>query len=375
VVLKNIDDVKPFSYFLLKVASRCNLNCTYCYWFRDNSVYEKEKFISEDVQNALINRFNNHLRKYNLSKFYILIHGGEPLLFGKEQLDLLCTRLRRVAVLNNCNLTLSLTTNGVLIDEEWIAIFKKQNIKITISIDGPPEIHDKKRIDFKYRGTSEPVLNGYKLLKSNAIDPGILAVCDPTTDPESYTSFFINKLHLKHFDILIPDSTHEDRPESISAFYIKLFDLWFDRYLKEGIKIRIIESMVKGLFGHSSGSESIGFVPVQTITILTDGSIEPLDVLRTIGDGATATNLNVLKDEIQSIANDNLWNYIRDSSTNLASECQICPYMNACGGGHIGSRWSDKNKFDNPSVYCNDFKEIFSHICNRIGPTLFHKAS
>ena len=32
---------RPFAFVLVKLASRCNINCTYCYWFRDAEVYEK----------------------------------------------------------------------------------------------------------------------------------------------------------------------------------------------------------------------------------------------------------------------------------------------------------------------------------------------
>ena len=49
------------SYLLVKLASRCNLNCTYCYWFRDGSVYETSALLRPDVEDALVERLAAHI--------------------------------------------------------------------------------------------------------------------------------------------------------------------------------------------------------------------------------------------------------------------------------------------------------------------------
>ncbi|HEX3642550.1 MAG TPA: hypothetical protein VHV10_14765, partial [Ktedonobacteraceae bacterium] len=45
-------------------------------------------------------------------------------------------------------------------------------------------------------------------------------------------------------------------------------------------------------------------------------------------------------------------------------------YVRACGGGYLPHRWSQEKRYDNPSVYCADLKEIFSHIWEHIAPDL-----
>ena len=40
-------------------------------------------------------------------------------------------------------------------------------------------------------------------------------------------------------------------------------------------------------------------------------------------------------------------------------------------GGYLPSRWRDGNGYDNPTVYCDDIKDIFRHIRERVGPTLY----
>ena len=46
----------PIAQLLVKVATRCNIDCSYCYWFRDTSVYSKPKLMSPDVQHQLLQR-------------------------------------------------------------------------------------------------------------------------------------------------------------------------------------------------------------------------------------------------------------------------------------------------------------------------------
>ncbi|HEY9008180.1 MAG TPA: radical SAM protein [Ohtaekwangia sp.] len=363
--------IKPFDYILLKLASRCNIQCTYCYWFRDETVYAKDKILNEDAELNLISALDRHLKKYQLKLFSILLHGGEPMLFGKNRFIQLCRKLRSVTQTNGCRLNLSITTNGMLIDDEWCFIFNSFEIKVTLSLDGPPNVHDSRRIDFQQQGTSAKVIAAYFLLKRHQIRTGILGVCKPDTNPILFRDFFVKELGETNFDILVPDATHEEQPASIAGFYKSLFDIWLHEFQSTNLRIRFIETIVKGLMGYRSTSESIGYRPVGTITILTDGSIEPLDVFRIAGNGSTATGLNVAKDEIQDLADHSLWLEIRDASLNLHPTCKSCAFHDACGGGHIASRWSRENRLNNPSVYCRDFQEIFSYISAKIMPSLY----
>ena len=75
---------QPITQLLVKVATRCNIDCSYCYWFRDAAVYNKPKLMSADVLHQLLQRIEQHLARYSLVDFPIILHGGEPLLWGVE---------------------------------------------------------------------------------------------------------------------------------------------------------------------------------------------------------------------------------------------------------------------------------------------------
>lgn len=357
-------------YVLLKMAARCNIACTYCYWFRDPSVYDKPKVITRETLDVLSSRLREHIVSYKLGCFSILFHGGEPLLCKEADFDAFCADLKRIELDTQCTFKLNVTTNGLLIDDHWIALFKKYSIGVTLSIDGPQEVHDAARVDFKGNGTFDRVIAAIESLRQNGIEPGILTVCNPEHPPSELFQLLVDQLGFHGFDVLIPDATHLDSPKPIYKYYQELFDLWLDEYDSRGVRVRIIDNILLGLFGGYSESESIGYGPIRRLTVLTDGSMETLDVLRIIDSGFTASNLNIHRNSLQEIESDPLWREVLHSSLNLSKECNACVYNTSCGGGHIATRWDKQNRFDNPSVYCRDIKSIFEHVWGRIKPEL-----
>lgn len=355
-----------FNYLLIKLAARCNIECTYCYWFRDDSVYEKPKVLTEEAEIAVVKKLEEHINRYTLKKFSILFHGGEPLLIGKKRFVKLVDRLKEVEHRTKCSIHLSITTNGTLIDKEWATVFRVFNISPALSIDGPKNVHDSRRIDFVGNGTYEKTIRALKILRENYIEPGVLAVCDPRSDPTDIVNHFVKNLKLKHFDILVPDATHEDKPESISEYYKTLFDIWYDNNDKKNTEIRYVEAIAKSILGGESHLESIGYGPIQTCIMLTDGSLEPLDVLRIAGYESTKTELSIFNNTFQDIVKNPIWQEAFSASLNLCDECNSCKYKKACGGGFLPHRWSNKNRYDNTSVYCKDLIEIFDHASKRI---------
>lgn len=357
-------------HLLVKLASRCDLKCKYCYWFRDEEVLNLPPKLTLDAEFALLHRLEEHINNYNFKKFSLIFHGGEPLMFGKKRFIDLLLRLELLAEKTGCDLHLSMTSNGVSLDEEWVQILKTFNVPITISIDGPQTVHDANRVDHKGRGSFQRVVNAINLLKKNNLIPGIIAVCSPANNPEDLFNFFVNELEIIKFDILIPDSNHHDNIYSIKDFYKKLIDLWWAQYLDQGVKIRILEGMITGILGGESDTQSIGYGPITTTTILTDGSIEPIDVLRIAGHEQTNTSMSLFTHQLQQIIEHPKWQIAYDASLNLCDKCNSCEFKKACGGGSLSHRWSKTNGYNNPSVYCDDLKDIFHYLASVIAPSL-----
>lgn len=361
---------RPFTFILVKLASRCNIKCTYCYWFRDAMVYAKPAVLTPEAEDAFCRRLEEHIREFSLPFFLLVFHGGEPLLFPKRRFDAFCKKLRAIEERTGCAIKRGVTTNAILVDDEWIALFKEHDISVSVSLDGPAEINDRYRVDFKGRGTLQDTLQGLDRLRTAGLDPGLISVCNPGTDPEKVLDFVVNELGYTHFDILPPDATHADHPPPIDDYFIRLFDAWFDKYAAHGVNIDTLDAMIRGLVGQLSLSDTIGLGPIDTITLMPDGSLEPLDVLRIAGNGSTATKTHVSSNAIKDVHNDPVWEEAYEASTRLCETCQKCEFLDACGGGHLAQRWSTERRFDNPSVYCESWKRILGHMWDRIAPTL-----
>jgi uncharacterized protein len=141
-----------------------------------------------------------------------------------------------------------------------------------------------------------------------------------------------------HFDILPPDATHADNPPPIDEYFIRLFDLWFDKYAARGVNIDTLDAMIRGLVGQLSLSDTIGLGPIETVTLMSDGALEPLDVLRIAGDGSTASKTHVSRNAIKDVHNDKVWREAYEASTTLSDTCKKCEFLDACGGGHLAQR-------------------------------------
>jgi uncharacterized protein len=353
---------QPISQLLVKVATRCNIDCSYCYWFRDAAVYEKPKLMSDIVLRQLLQRIEEHVTRYPLVDFPIVLHGGEPLLWGIENFHQMAEACEGIASRTGCEIPIAVTTNGVLIDDDWLDCFEARRISVAISLDGPAHIHDIHRRTFQGTGTHAAVERAARMLVSRDIGVSALAVCNPSYPPKQYVEFFAG-CGIANYDIMIPDATVDEKPPSIGSFYKGLFDSWLEANRSaHSVNIRIISDMITALLGNNSPTEGVGHKPIELCTVMTDGSVEAHDVLRIAGDGFTKTKFNIFEHAIDEVRNEPRWIAARDASINLCEKCRQCKFMNACGGGYLPHRFSSKNGYDNPSVYCDDLYSMFESM-------------
>jgi uncharacterized protein len=353
---------QPITQLLVKVATRCNIDCSYCYWFRDAAVYNKPKLMSADVLHQLLQRIEQHVARYSLVDFPIILHGGEPLLWGVENFHRFAEACEDISSRTGCEIPIAVTTNGVLIDGDWLDCFETRNISVAISLDGPAHIHDIHRRTFQGTGTHAAVERAARMLVSRDIGVSALAVCNPAYPPAQYVEFFA-ACGISHYDIMIPDATVDEKPPSIAAFYNGLLDLWLTaNRTAPTTNIRIISDMITALLGNNSPTEGVGHKPIELCTIMTDGTVEAHDVLRIAGDGFTQTKFNIFDHAIDEVRNERRWKAARDASIHLCEKCRQCKFMNACGGGYLPHRFSKENGYDNPSVYCDDLYSMFENM-------------
>lgn len=364
------------AYVLLKIAGTCNLNCSYCYVFngQDTRHLLRPKVMDRSVAQATVDRIFGYAQRNGIHDIVLSLHGGEPLLVGKKYFTWLLEYIKDKSPAG-LKVDLALQTNGVLLDKEWLKLFERFNISIGISIDGPPDIHDSYRVDHGGRGSYDSVRKAIDLLKEqDSVRWGVLCVINPKIQGlEIYRHF--KEIGIKTMDFLLPDYNHDTIPSdlvhttSLADYLIEIFDEWYNTG-DPSIRIRTFQSIMNLLVGGYSQVDSIGGGLIDTIVVETDGSLEPLDVLRSCGDGFTYLNLNVLHNDIEELIATPLFQIGLEPEKHYSDVCRRCPLFRICGAGYLPHRFSQESGFANTNVHCTDLEKLILHIAERIAPDI-----
>ena len=138
----------------LHIAHTCNLNCSYC--FASQGKYHGERAImSFEVGKQALDFLMEHSgTRRNLEVDFF---GGEPLMNFQVVKDLVAYA-RSVEKEKNKNFRFTLTTNGMLVDDDVIAWANRECSNVVLSLDGRKEIHDRFRVDYAGNGSWEKIV-------------------------------------------------------------------------------------------------------------------------------------------------------------------------------------------------------------------------
>lgn len=359
----------PFTTFVVKVASRCNLNCSYCYMYNltDSTWRGQPGVMRPEVTEAFARQMAAHAISHNAPIVHVILHGGEPLLMGKARLADWVATVRRLTA-GKVHVVFSVQSNGVLVDRGWITLLSDLNIRIGISVDGPKDLHDAHRRDHKNRGSYDRVLKAIRLLRSDATGRGIfssvLAVVDTDLPPKTLFEFW-QELDVPGFDLSLPHANHTHPPPkgrlSYGDWMIEFFDLWFEQN-RHDRGVRYFENMIRCLFGYPVSTDNIGGRPVGVVVVETDGGIEPTDAFKCCEDGLTKAGFNVLTNAFSEVQGLAMIAALQSGAESLCSTCQGCEVLGVCGGGYMPHRYRKGFGFEQPSIYCEDLKKLIRHI-------------
>ena len=138
----------------LHIAHTCNLNCAYCFASQGKYNGERDVMSLEVGKRALDFLIENSGTRHNLEVDFF---GGEPLMnFGVVK-DLVAYA-RSIEKEHNKNFRFTLTTNGVLVDDDVIEFANKECSNVVLSLDGRKEIHDRYRVDYAGNGSWDKIV-------------------------------------------------------------------------------------------------------------------------------------------------------------------------------------------------------------------------
>lgn len=144
----------------LHVAHSCNLNCAYCFASQGRFQGERALMPFEVGRQALDFLIAHSGSRRNLEVDFF---GGEPLMNWQVVKDLVAYA-RSVEGKHGKNFRFTLTTNGLLIDDEVIDFCNREMSNVVLSLDGRRETHDRLRVDYAGNGSYDRIVPKFQKL-------------------------------------------------------------------------------------------------------------------------------------------------------------------------------------------------------------------
>ena len=144
----------------LHVAHTCNLNCAYCFASQGKYHGERAVMSAEVGKRALDFLIEHSGTRHNLEVDFF---GGEPLMNFETVKELVAYARRREQETGK-HFRFTLTTNGMLIDDDVIDFANREMSNVVLSLDGRKEIHDRYRMDYAGNGSWERIVPKFQRL-------------------------------------------------------------------------------------------------------------------------------------------------------------------------------------------------------------------
>lgn len=334
----------------LKPTDACNMRCAHCYHAEDG--FSTEKLPIEVVQETL------RLASEEYSKINILIHGGEPTLMGVDYIREIIEFEEKIENCNNVAFTNKFQTNGLLLDKEWIDLFKSNKIVLGISFDG---LHN----DI-LRSDTQRVFENIKLLKENDVKFAILCVeTSKTIDKliENYEWFKKENLSYKILPVFKAGFANEQEELLIDEYkYVNEMINFYEYWLMDkdcNIRVNTVEEFLRLFISDMKLTFSSSCIK-HRLAVCSDGSIYPCGRpynenfrLGFIGD----------KRKISEYFDTPEYRRLLDIYENRQRICsRECDYYLICGGGCISNSILDGSYSSINGKSCRQSKMLFERI-------------
>jgi len=251
--------VRPFNIMAKPVCGVCNLNCQYCYYtMKPRELYpEVEKFRMAD---EVLASYTRQYMEAMPTRVEFGWQGGEPLLAGKEFFRR-AIELQKLHGRDGQAVSNAMQTNGTLLDDEWCEFLAANKFLVGISLDGPPQWHDRYRRDKAGAGSFHRAWAGLQLMRKHRVQFNVLVTLNRANAPHAgdIYRYFTNRgvRYLQFIPILErnDDGTPADfscTAEQFGRFMLEVFELWATRDVGK-VSERFIDNILhKIIFSEAS---------------------------------------------------------------------------------------------------------------------------
>lgn len=364
------------------VGETCNLNCHYCYEKR--KPYDDKAVLTPEVLRTFLTSLNGR-------PISVGLHGGEPLVIGRERLARLLGELRNYPG----RVELKLQTNATLLTSEWLAFFDREwpNIAIGVSLDGDMDGNGH-RVDYQDVPAYDRIVRGLRVLSETRRAFGVICVVTRRLlgrSREVIDAFSriegVRALKLAScldFDVSSKSYSRPSgraiarlnpigeghpgwatTPGELATFLVEVFDVWRSSGAYRSFTIEPFVSIIRTLAGKQPDSchfdeRKCAYV----LTLYPDGRVGSCDELpmpeAQLGDVLTLANpAHALHPRKLPIAG---------RLGELMSKCEGCSHRSSCGGGCLATRLRyHGTAYDDE--YCAYRKRVIDHVAAHVRGT------
>lgn len=338
-------DFLPISLVVLQPTSFCNINCNYCYVpGRTQRIRMSDEVFIGIARNILGSKFTSDI-------INLCWHSGEPLTLPITYYEKAFRILSENAPAR-LQIRHEFQTNATLINSDWISFLSAHSAKVSISLDGPEELHDAARVSRSGQGTHKASIRGLRLLVESGIKPHVICVLTAASlrQPKEIFKFFEDHgVESILFNVEETIGEHLSKYSDDGAAFREFLLIYLKQttIFRSAQRIQNIDSVASRLFsrfpkplfetlyrpfGHISvGVSGDYWTYSPELGLDSDAKNFILgNVLRNpLGAESVATKIEKLNEEIQK--------GIEICRTN-------CGYFSLCGGGSPGHKYSEGRK-------------------------------
>jgi uncharacterized protein len=362
----------PFHVLAKPTGPICNLDCEYCFFLSKESLYPGDRFrMTDDV-------LESYLRQYLGSQpdgdVTVAWQGGEPTLMGVDFFRRAIGLAEAVARPGQ-QLQHTIQTNGTLLTDEWCELLARHRFLVGISIDGPPDLHDRYRVDKRGGPTSTRVLRGLELLRAHEVDVNVLCTVHAANQdrPLDVYRYFRDELGIRFIQFIpIVERENEtgfqegdsvtDRsvdPVAWGTFLGSVFDEWVVRDVGT-VFVQMFDAALASWCGLPSSLCIFRETCGDAVALEHNGDlyscdhfVEPAHLL---GNITTTTMVELVTSPKQRA-------FGRAKADTLPGTCRSCEVRFACNGECPRNRFATTPDGEYGLNYlCAGYKAFFTHI-------------
>lgn len=363
-------NLKPFSLLIKPVGSRCNIDCTYCFYRGTDELLggNRHPVMPDHVLDRMI---GDYLALAFPTSVFIW-QGGEPTVAGlnffRRVVEKQMAYGRGGQVVAN-----ALQTNGYVIDDRWAEFLAEYRFLVGLSLDGPPEIHNHHRITGTGHPTFDRIMKTAETLRRHSVEFNILCmITGRSEDHGRYIYEFLVGEGFEHLQFIpcvdYDPSTGTPSPYNVSPagygrFLCDMFDAWYSRDVGR-VTVRTFESLVALL----AGEEQFSICTMRKrcnhyLVVEKEGDVYPCDFF--VSPQYYLGNLceTPLADLFCSDRADSFSRIKCD----YPDDCLPCTYFDLCAGGCPKDRLcAGGESFGKVSGLCGGLQLFFGHTAEKM---------